>query len=394
MTTRRSLLRNAAGVAAVLGRGSKAASPKQYLVYWGTYTSTDPRYGTGESKGIYFSRFDSGTGKLSAPELAVQAQNPSYLALHPNRRYLYSVNEMDQSGDPIGTVSAFSVDPRTGKLSLINRASTRGGMPCHLNTDQTGAVLAAANWATGSTVTFPLRKDGSLGDAATFYQHAGERSGVPPGGQPVAPHCHSVNFSPDNRFLVATDTGLNKVFVHRLDVANATFTAHDPPYLGLKHQANPRQLRFHANGNWAYIANESGPGCTMLRYDRRRGVFEEGPTARTVPDSYQERMTTAEVEVHPGGRFVYVSNRGHNSIAVLKIGQPSGALSLVETFPLGGNGPRSFNIDPTGGYLIALLQRSNFILPLRIDPDTGKLSRAGDQIALPAPVCAKFLEVG
>jgi 6-phosphogluconolactonase len=394
MTTRRSLLRSTLGWTAMMPRRSSGATAKQFLVYWGTYTSSDPRYGSGESKGIYFSRFDSQTGKLSTPELAVESQNPSYLALHPNRRFLYSVNEMDQSGDPVGGVSAFSVDPRTGKLSPINRVSSKGGQPCHLNLDKTGAVLAAVNWSTGSTATFPVRKDGSLGEAAGFYQHVGERSGVPAGGQAVIPHAHSVTFSPDNRFLVATDTGLNKVFVHRLDLAKAAFTAHDPPFLGLKHQANPRQLRFHPNGIWAYIANESGPGCTLLRYDRRRGVFEEGPTARTVPDSYQERMTTAEVEAHPGGRFVYVSNRGHNSIAVLRVDESNGSLTLVEAFSLGGNAPRSFNIDPTGGYLMAMLQRSHFVLPLRIDSATGKLSPAGDRIPLPAPVCAKFLQVG
>jgi 6-phosphogluconolactonase len=387
MPTRRAIIRSAAGLAAALVRRSNAAIAKQYLVYWGTYTSS-------ESKGIYVSRFDSGTGKLSAPELAVESENPSYLVVHPTRRYLYAVNEIDMSGKTIGYVSAFSVDSRTGKLAPLNRASTKGAMPCHLNTDKTGVMLAAANWGTGSTVTFPLRKDGSLGEATGFYQHGGERSGVAPGGPPVKTHCHSVNFSPDNRFLVATDTGLNKVFVHRVDLKKATFTAHDPPFLGLKHQVNPRQLRFHPNGKWAYIANESGPGCTLLRYDGRRAAFEEGPTARTVPESYRERMTTAEIETHPGGRFVYVSNRGHNSIAVLKIDGADGTPTLVETFPLGGNTPRSFNIDPTGGYLIAMLQRSDLIVPLRIDSETGKLSRAGDNISLPIPVCAKFMELG
>ena len=206
-------------------------------------------------------------------------------------------------------------------------------------------------------------------------------------------HCHSVNFTPDNRFLIATDTGLNKVFIHRIDAAKGTFTAHDPPFLGLKHQANPRQFRFHPNGKWAYISNESGPGCTMLRYDARRGAFEEGPTGRTVPESYRERMTCAEVEVHPSGKFVYVSNRGHNSIAAMSIDQSTGAPSLIEAFPLGGNNPRSFNIDPTGGYLFAMLQRSNAIVPLRIDPQTGKLSRSGENIPLSAPVCVKFVEI-
>ena len=394
MTTRRTLLRNAAAWTALLARHSSAAPAKQSLVYFGTYTWKDPRFGNGESKGIYSSRFDSGTGKLSKPELAAESLNPSYLCFHPNRRYLYAVNEMDANGDEKGFVSSFSIDSRTGKLTLINRVSTKGGMPCHLNTDKTGVMLAVSNWSTGNAASFPLRKDGSLGDATGFYQNAGERSGSLPGNPPLEINCHSVTFSPDNRFLIETDTGLNKVFVHRVDVAKATFTPHNPPLLGLKHQANPRQFRFHPNGKWAYIANESGPGCTMLRYDGQRGVFEEGPTARTVPESYQERMTCAEVEVHPNGRFVYVSNRGHNSIAVMRIDPASGAPSRVETFALGGDRPRSFNIDPTGGFLLALLQRSNYIVPLRIDPETGKLSRAGDNLAMPTPVCAKFLEVG
>ena len=226
-------------------------------------------------------------------------------------------------------------------------------MPCHLNLDKTGSMVAVANWSSGSTVSIPVRKDGTLGEVASFYQHSGERSGVPSGGPQVEVHCHSVNFTHDNRFLIATDTGLNKVFIHRIDAAKGTFTAHDPPFLGLKHQANPRQFRFHPNGKWAYISNESGPGCTMLRYDAQRGAFEEGPTARTVPESYRERMTCAEVEVHPSGEFVYVSNRGHNSIAAMRIDQSTGAPSLIEAFPLGGNNPRSFNIDPTGGYLFA-----------------------------------------
>jgi 6-phosphogluconolactonase len=391
--SRRTLLRHAAGCGVLLAQRAVLAAGKQYVVYLGTYTAPDPRYGgSAESKGIYFSRFDSGTGVFSKPELAVEAKDPSYLVFHPSRRYLYAVNEeVDQK---MGHVSAFSIDRASGRLTLLNQVSSKGGMPCHINTDKKGSVVAVANWSTGSTVTFPVRRDGSLGEAATFYQHSGERSGVPPGGAPVQVHCHSVNVSADNRFLIATDTGLNKVFVHRLDVAKATFTPHDPPYLGLKHQANPRQLAFHPNGKWAYIANESGPGCTMLRYDPRRGVFEEGPTARTVPESHTGRVTPAEIAMHPTGRFVYVSNRGHDSIAVMKIDSSNGSLALVEAFQPGGNGPRSFNIDPTGGFLLALMQRSSFMVPLKIDVETGRLTPAGDKLTVPVPVCAKFLEVG
>ena len=390
---RRAFLR-AAGAATLLAQRIPAAG-KQYFVYWGTYTTSLPRFANGQSKGIYVSRFNSETGQLSTPEVAAETKSPSYLAIHPSGRFLYAVNELgdeDKETAP-GYITAFSIDRTTGKLKQLNRTSTRGVMPCHLNLDKTGSMMAVANWSSGSSVSMPVHKDGTLGEVATVYQHSGERSGVPPGGPPVEVHCHSVNFTPDNRFLVTTDTGLNKVFIHGVDVAKGTFTEHDPPFLGLKHQANPRQFRFHPNGKWAYISNESGPGCTMLSYDARRGAFEEGPTARTVPESYRERMTCAEVEVHPSGKFVYVSNRGHNSVAVMSIDQATGAPSLIEAFPLGGKNPRSFNIDPTGGYLFAMLQQSHAIVPLRIDLETGKLSRSGENIPLSAPVCAKFLEI-
>jgi 6-phosphogluconolactonase len=390
---RRAFLR-AAGAATLLAQRLPAAG-KQYFVYWGTYTTSLPRFANGQSKGIYVSRLDSETGKLSTPALAAETKSPSYLAVHPSARFLYAVNELGEEDTETarGYVTAFSIDSNTGKLKELNRASTRGVMPCHLNLDKTGSMLAVANWSSGSTVSMPVRKDGTLGEVASFYQHSGERAGVPPGGPPVEVHCHSVNFTHDNRFLVSTDTGLNKVFLHNIDAANGTFTAHDPPFLGLQHQANPRQFRFHRNGKWAYISNESGPGCTMLRYDAQRGAFEEGPTGRTVPESYRERMTCAEVEVHPSGEFVYVSNRGHNSIAAMSIDQATGAPSLIQAFPLDGKNPRSFNIDPTGRYLLAMLQGSHAIVPLRIDPETGKLSTYGDNIPFSAPVCAKFVEI-
>ncbi|MGH9719869.1 MAG: lactonase family protein [Bryobacteraceae bacterium] len=372
-------------------RRSRAATT-EYLIYWGTYTAGGPRYGTGESKGIYVSRLDSKTGRLTAPELAAETVNPSYLAIHPNRRYVYSVNEhIDPAGKVMGEVSAFSIDRGTGKLRELNRVSSRGGMPCHICTDRTGKVVAVANWSTGSAALFAVRADGGLGESSGFYQHAGERSGAASEGQPPQVHCHAVVISRDNRFLIATDTGLNKVFIHRLDASRAAFTPHDPPFLGLKHPANPRHLVFHPNARWAYVANEAGPGCTMLHYDSKRGVFTEGAVTRTVPPEFTGRTAPAEAVLHPSGRFVFVSNRGHESIAVLRIDQTRGSLSLVEAFQPGGSGPRSFNIDPTGVWMFALMQRSNSIVPLRFDATTGKLARAGEPLTLPAPVCAKFV---
>jgi 6-phosphogluconolactonase len=390
---RRDLLR-LLPAAPFLARPHLSAAPTDYLVYWGTYTAGGQRYGTGESKGIYVSRFDASTGKLTPPELAVETANPSYLAIHPNRRFLYSVNEhIDATGKTPGEVSAFAIDRASGRLKEINRVSARGGMPCHIAADRTGKTLAVANWSTGSAATFPIRADGGLGESTGFYQHSGERSGAGGTGQPVQVHCHAVVFSPDNRFLIETDTGLNKVFVHRLDPARATITPNDPPFLGLQNPANPRHLVFHPNGKWAYIANEAGPGCTMLRYDGRRGVFEEAGVTRTVPADHTGRTTPAEAVMHPGGSYVFVSNRGHESIAVLRVDPATGTPALVDAFLPGGSGPRSFNVDPTGQWVFALMQRSNSIVPLRFDAKAGKLSRSGDPIPLASPVCAKFVAV-
>jgi 6-phosphogluconolactonase len=324
----------------------------------------------------------------------VEAANPSYLAVPPNGRFLYSVNEhIDPTGTVMGEVSAFAIDRGTGKLTNLSRVSSRGGMPCHICTDQRGRTLAVANWATGSMATFPIRADGTIAESAGLYQHSGERSGSAPGTAPPQTHCHAVVVSRDNRFLIATDTGLNKVFVHRLDSVRATFVPHQPPFLGLKNPANPRHLVFHPNSRWAYVANEAGPGCTMLRYDAASGVFEEGAVTRTVPKEATGRVSPAEAVMHPSGKFVLVSNRGHDSIAVLRIHAADGSLELIEAFHPGGNGPRSFNVDPTGKWVFALMQRSNSIVPLRMDEE-GRLSGAGEKISLPAPVCAKFVALG
>ncbi len=391
--TRRAFVACATGTA--LPQQNAGHAGKQYLVYFGTYTTPDPRFGgKGESEGIYLARFDSKTGKLSQPQLATRTNDPSYLVIHRNRRYLYSVNEeVDQTGKTPGAVSAFSIDESTGRLTLLNRIASKGGMPCHVSTDKTGTVVAVANWSTGSAATFPILADGRLGEAAGFQQHAGERSGPQRGVEPVQPHCHSVNVTPDNRFLIVTDTGLNKVFVYRLDVRNASITPHTPSFLGLKHPANPRQLVFHPNGRFAYVANEAGAGCTMLRFDKDQGTFEEGSVTRTVPEAYTERVSPAEIAIHPAGRLLFVSNRGHDSIATLKVDPVDGSTTFVDAFQPGGSGPRSFALDPTGQFLIALMQRSNAVIPLRVDQSTGKLSHSGDKLDLPAPVCAKFLEI-
>jgi len=341
-----------------------AAAGRNYLVYCGTYTAGGPRYGTGESKGLYVSRLNTATGQLTPPQLAAEAANPSYLAVHPNRKFLYSIKEhIEMDGKIPGEVSAFAINPDSRQLSLINRVPSRGGMPCH---------LGVANWATGSLASFPVRPDGSLGESTGFYQHFAE------GTAPV--HSHAVVFSPDNRFLIETDTALSSIFVHRLNPAKATIVPPVPPTLRLNDPVSPRHLVFHPNGRWAYVANESGPGCTMLDYDRRAGTFKPRAITRTVPDSYTGRAAPAEAVMHPQRQLrPHLQPRPRIHRAVLRIN------------PADGTGARSFNVDPTGQWLFALMRRSNQIHPLRFDTATGKLSRQSGPIALPAPVCAKFV---
>ena len=395
---RRDILRM--GAASVLPVATAVrAQAKSFLVYWGTYTEGGGQYGNGDSKGIYFSRMDAGTGKLTKPELAAESPNASWLVLHPNHRYLYAVNERVEDGGKVlpGEVSAFSIDPNMGKLAFINRVPSGGGQPCHIATDTTGRMAMVANWSTGSTAALPIGRRGELGESTMLHQHEGPRSGESTQGTSQGAeqiHCHSVVVTPDNRFLLSTDTGLNKVYVYRLDPSKATFTPHDPPYLGLKKPSNPRHLALHPNTKWAYVANEISPGgCTMLRFDALRGVLEEGPVAGSVPADYKGRVSPAECAVHPSGRFVYESNRGHNSIAVFRVDPQDGTLTLAQSFLPGGETPRSFAIDPSGAFLIAMMQRSGTIIPLRINAQNGELAIAGDPLQLSRPVCAVFLPI-
>jgi 6-phosphogluconolactonase len=383
----------AGGSAALLMNPARMAeASKSVMIYWGTYTEGGGQFGNGTSKGIYISRMETKTGRLTESELAVESPNPSWLAIHPTRRYLYAVNERVGKDGKVGPgeVSAFSINPKSGKLTEINRIGSGGGQPCHICTDKTGKMVVVANWYSGSVASFPINAGGALGEATELREQKGSRSGAAVPGPPAS-HSHSVVITPDNRFLLSANTGLNRIYVYRLDVEKATFVAHDPPFLGFEKPTNPRHLSLHPNGHWAYVANELNPGgCTLLRYDSASGVLQEGPVVASVPRNYTGRVSTAECIVHPSGRFVYVANRGHNSITAFKVNPDDGTLTLVETFLPGGETPRSFTIDPTGRFLIVTMQRSNSIVPLGIDQTSGELSPNGDTLALPTPVCALF----
>jgi|YelNatPaOPRAMG01_1025707.scaffolds.fasta_scaffold70372_2 6-phosphogluconolactonase len=356
----------------------------EYFVYIGTYTS-----GKSNSKGIYVGRFNTAAPKLSQVSLAAQTGNPSFLAVDPSHRFLYAVGETP--GREEGTVSAYRIARKTGKLAFLNTVSARGRGPCHLSVDKTGRNVLIANYSSGSVAVFPIRQDGSLGEASAFVQHQGHVADPKRQG---GPHAHCIETSPDNRFALATDLGLDKVFVYRFDAAEGTLAPNDPPFAELSPRSGPRHLAFHPNGKFTYVINEIASTVTVFSYNARRGILSTLQTVSTLPPDFHSENSTAEIQVHPSGKFLYGSNRGHDSIAVFRIDPLKGTLHLVEYVPTQGRTPRNFSIEPTGSYLLAANQDSGNIVVFRIDPRTGKLSATGDVVEVSAPVCVTFVPAG
>jgi 6-phosphogluconolactonase len=349
-------------------------------IYIGTYTS-------GKSKGIYSAQFDTASGKLGALELAAETKNPSFLALHPNGRFLYAVSEMDNTGGkPGGAVAAFTVDAKTGKLTPLNQQSSGGGGPCHLAVDKTGKCLLVANYGTGSIAALPIGNDGSLGERATTIQHEG--SSVDKGRQ-EGPHAHYITTDPANRLALVCDLGLDKVLVYKLSPDTAKLVANEPAFASVAPGAGPRHLVFHPDGRAVYVINEMALTMTALSYDSR-GNMKELQTISTLPADFNGKGSCAEVEVHPSGKFLYGSNRGHDSIAVFAIDANTHKLTLVEHQPTRGKTPRHFAIDPTGKWLLAENQNSDSVVVFKIDSATGRLSPTGQTVEVGAPVCIVF----
>ena len=361
-----------------------AASPgkaKSYLVYLGTYT-------TGSSKGIYAYRFSPSTGDLAPLGLVAETPSPSYLAADRKGNFLYAVNEVDNfEGKKAGSVSAFRLDRVSGKLTFLNTVSTRGDGPCHLMVDKTGKTLLVANYGGGSVAAFPIGADGRLGAAAGFDQHAG--TGANPERQ-TGPHAHCANISPNNKFAMVADLGLDKVFVYKLDPAKAALTPNDPPFASVAAGAGPRHFDFHPNGRHAYAINELQSTVTAFDYDGKRGALKEIQTVSTLPPDFKGSSSTAEIFVHPSGRFLYGSNRGHDSIAVFSI-DAEGKLKLLEDVSTLGQVPRGFAIDPTGRYLVAANQKTDNVVVYKIDGSTGRLSPTGKTVSLGSPVSVMFV---
>jgi len=353
-----------------------------FFVYIGTYTKP-------QSEGIYVCRFDPSTGELTPPELAAETRNPSFLAVHPNNRFLYAVSEISHlHGKKSGGVSAFEIEPETGALKPLNQMPSGGAGPCHLVVDKTGSDVLVANYGSGSVAVLPIREDGRLGEPAAVVQHEG--SSVNPKRQ-RGPHAHSINLDAANRFAFAADLGLDKILVYRFDPARGTLVAHTPPFVSVKPGAGPRHLAFHPTGAFAYVINELDSTVAAFAYDPARGVLTPVQTITTLPEAFHGVNYPAEVQVHPSGRFLYGSNRRHDSIVVYAIDTHNGTLRTVEHISTQGKEPRNFAIDPTGAYLLAANQNSDSVVVFRIDAQTGHLRATGKSVRVPMPVCLKFV---
>jgi 6-phosphogluconolactonase len=356
-------------------------APTKYMIYVGTYTNHG-------SKGIYAYQFDASTGKLTSPGLAAETSQPSFLAVDPGGHFLYAVNESGNfNGEPTGAVSAFSIQPETGKLSLLNQVSSHGADPAHIILDRTGKYVFASNYTSGSVVVLPVLKDGRLGEASSFVQHKG--SSVNPERQ-KGPHAHAIALSPDNRFAIVADLGLDQLIAYPFDAAKGTLGA-NPQITKASPGAGPRHLTFSSDGRFLYVINEMQSTVVTYAYDAGTGVLRELQSISTLPKGFNGTSTGAEIEIDPSGKFLFASNRGDDSIAVFSIDSRTGTLTHVDTDPTGGKTPRHFTVDPTGTWLLAANQDSDNITVFRFDQKAGRLSATGDVIQVSAPVCLTFV---
>jgi 6-phosphogluconolactonase len=360
--------------------GPQIASAKTYLMYVGTYTD-------GESKGIYAYRYDSSAGELNEIGLAAETRNPSFLAASPDGKLLYAVNEVsDYEGKSSGAVTAFAIDHATGKLTKLNQVASRGADPCYISFDKTGKFALVANYTGGSVATFPVLGDGRVGESSAFIQHAGKG---PDAKRQEGPHAHWIETTADNRFAVAVDLGLDELLVYHFDPATGALRPNDPPFAKTEPGAGPRHLAFGPGYRFAYAVDELNSTVTAFTY--QAGSFKPVQAISTLPEHFAGGNDTAEIHAHPNGKFLYASNRGHDSVAVFAIDNKTGRLRQAGDFPTQGKSPRNFELDPGGRLLFAANQKSGNIVVFRVDQKTGALTPTGQVLKVPSPVAVKFV---
>ncbi len=359
-----------------------AVTPSLHQLYLGTYTRTT-------SRGIYAAQLDAKTGALSTPTLVAELTNPSWLTLHPSGRFLYAIEETKlPDGKAGGAVRAYSIDPSTRVLSLLNREITADSL-CHAAVDSTGRILVAVSYGGGQVSSFPLLADGRLGPRQSFIQHTGPLG--PNAKRQDKPHAHSATISPDNRFVHICDLGQDRVYHYAVDVTHGSLQPTATPFTSFAAGTGPRHAKFSADGQYFYVIDELDGTVTASHYETATGTLTPFQRIPTLPPDYTgDTNTTAELRVHPNGHFLYGSNRGHDSLAVYAITPKTGALTLVEIVPCGGKTPRNFALSPDGAWLVCAHQGSDTVSTFRVDPATGKLTLLPGTSAVAQSVCVLF----
>jgi 6-phosphogluconolactonase len=378
-TSRRQFLKTGAISALgafVFGGSAWPRTPRDLSVYVGTYTS-------GKSEGIYYCRMNEMTGELKRYG-SIKSANPSFITTDPGRQYLYAVNEVGEiGGKPSGAVSAFSINEATGNLTFLNQQPSLGADPCHLTLDHKRKFLLVANYTGGSLSVIPILGDGSLGAATDVVQHHGASIRE----QQKAPHAHCVIMDPSGRLALATDLGIDKVMIYRFDSIAGKLRPNRQTSVTLGPGAGPRHLTFHPRGKYAYVINELDSTMSALSFDGRSGTLKLIETISTLPPGFSGKSYCADLHVSPSGRFLYGSNRGHDSIVVFQINQSTGKLKYIEHVSTLGKWPRNFTIDPIGRFLLVANQHTDNVVTFRIDPKTGRLKATGLVAEMPEPVC-------
>lgn len=346
------------------------------FIYFGSHR-------TGPGIGFSLAHFDTETGVLTKPEFLLESQAPAFFILSADGRFLYTCN----SGNP-GGVSAYALEPHTGRLTLINRVLTGGRDASYVCLDQTGRFLLTVNYEGGNIAAFALRPDGGIGDWTGFVQHTG--SSVHPRRQ-TRPYPHSILVDPTNRFALVADLGVDKLFVYRFDAQTGALTPNDPPAATIAPGSGPRHFKFHPNGRWVFLLNELACTVVAFDWDATTGALTARQTVSTLPADFMGENTCAEIEVHPNGRFLYASNRGHDSLAVFAVDPATGQLAFVERVASRGKWPRNFAFDPTGQWIVCTNHNSDNAVVFRVDADTGRLTPVGEPVFVPFPFCQRFV---
>ena len=344
-------------------------------------------FAAGDQGAIHAYRLNSHTGALTLIHRTMDVEHPFFMAVSPNRKFLYSIHAEQFGGEEHEQVAAYAIEGRDGRLKLLNRQPSLGSASCYLDVDATGRTVLVANYSTGSVAALPVREDGLLGEASSFVQHVG--SSIDPERQ-MGPYAHSIVVSPDNRFAYAADLGIDRILNYRLDSKAGKLSPNTQPFVRTPPGSGPRHLTFHPNGKHIYVINELQNSVTLFDHAAESGMLIERQTVSTLPDGFEGTSHCADLKITPDGRFLYGTNRGHDSIAAYRLGE-DGRLTLIEIEPSLGQGPQNLAITPDGGLLLCANMPGAKAAVFRIDRETGALRSVGKPIEMPNPSCIMVL---